>query len=266
MADEAVIDSATPEVAPVASETVATSQRPSKMEFYEKLSADAEAVGADKATEKADPKDPSVQAEKPKQDVKAPDTKKLTIDELAKKKGWDEERKGKELEWDRRVRVLTAQKKSQAEAHARDMQNLQKQMQELQAKFDGKANETPKAKRENFVSDEEWIEHQVKTGATEATQKQMQEFQRQQEERQVQEQEQQAFKQGWTAKVESNFDSPEDKAEFIQLVQETPDTLHKGIHEFIQNSDVGPRMLHAMLLRPDYVEALNKMPESVRTA
>jgi hypothetical protein len=83
---------------------------------------------------------------------------------------------------------------------------------------------------------------------------------------QEQEQAQQAFRQHWTTMVESNFGSPEDKAEFIQLVQNTPDTLNKGIHEFIQNSDVGPRMLHAMLLRPDYVEALNKMPESVRTA
>jgi hypothetical protein len=265
MADEAVLDSVAPVATPVAPELTATSQKPTKMDFYEKLSADAEAVGAEKVTKPVENKEPSVPIEKTEKDVKAPDTR-PTIDELAKKKGWTDERKKQEFEWDRRVRVLTAQKKSQADAHARDMQEMRKQLQDLQDKIEGHGKEQPKAKRENFVSDEEWIDHRIKTGTEEITQKQMQDYQRQQTERQEQEQAQQAFRQNWTTIVESNFGSPEDKAEFIHLVQNTPDTLNKGIHEFIQNSDVGPRMLHAMLLRPDYVEALNKMPESVRTA
>ena len=265
MADEAVFDSAPVADAPIGNDSSPTPQTTDKLAFYQKLSDDADAAGTAKAKAAEEVKEPAVQAEKPNKDAKVPGTR-PTIDELAKKKGWSDERKGQELEWDRRVRVLTAQKKSQADAHARDMQDMRRQMQEMQAKIEGKGKEQPKAKRENFVSDEEWISHQIKSGTEEHTTKQIQEMQRQQHEQQEQQQALQTFKQGWTAKVESNFENPADKAEFIQLVQETPDTLHKGIHEFLQNSEVGPRMLHTMLLRPDYVEALNKMPESVRTA
>ncbi len=264
MADEVVLEVAQ-EATPVAPEMTATSQKPSKMEFYQKLSDDADAVGAEKAKAQVEVKEPSVQVETPKNDAKAPSTR-PTIDELAKKKGWSDERKTQELEWDRRVRVLTAQKKTQAEAHNRDMANMQRMLQELQDKVEGKGKEQPKAKRENFVSDEEWINHQIKTGTEETTSRHMQELQRKQEEEQAHSQALNTFRQNWTTKVDSNFDNADDKAEFIQLVQGTPDNLHKGIHEFLQNSEVGPRMLHAMLLRPDYVEALNNMPDSVRTA
>lgn len=189
--------------------------------------------------------------------------KKPTIDELAKKKGWSEERKQKELDWERRERVMTARNKTQAEAHAREMEATRKELAELRAKIEGK-HEKPKLKRENFVSDEEYLETLAERKAEEKLAAQMQGYQKQSYENQVRQEAQQEFKRGWTSKVHNNFRDESERREFVAMVEETPDNLHQEIHEFVQNSDVGPRMLHVMLQRPEYIDALNQLPASVR--
>lgn len=164
-----------------------------------------------------------------------------------------------------RVRVLTAQKKRQAEAHQRELQAVQAQLAELRAKVEGSGKvDKPVLKRENFATDEDYVAHIAEEKAQELFQKQMADYQKQQQELQQAQSNDGAFKQSWAQKVNANFPDPRERQEFIDLLDGAPDTLAPDVHEFVQHSDVGARMLKTILASAELHDALMNVPASVR--
>ncbi len=167
-------------------------------------------------------------------------------------------------DWQRRINTLTAREKAQAEKHAKEIDDMRTKYEELSAKVSAK--EKPKLERKNFANDEEWIDHVATEKANKFIEKRLNERDKLELEHAQKQEEQQRFQSSWDERLKANYPNPELVSEFTELVNSTPDNLHQDIHDFVRYSQVGPRMLHAMLLRPDYLQELNRLPSSVRTA
>lgn len=130
-----------------------------------------------------------------------------------------------------------------------------------------KHKEMPKYKRDNFVTEEEYDEYNDKR--TESM------FNKQLTERKERElldakrmAEDEAFNNNWQEKVNSNFEGDQEGyAEFAQLIKQNSKTIngwHQDIHDYMEATDVGPRMMQVMLIRPDIAEQMSNAKPIVR--
>ena len=171
-------------------------------------------------------------------------------------------KKEKVPDWQRRISVLTAREKSRET----EMQTLRQQVAELsRAKEEGQKEQPKKLSRENYLSDAEYLENLAEQKAEEKLNSRLQKMQSESEATRNSEAAHKEFRQGWLQKIESNFPNPEDRQEFGELLKGAKDDLHTDIHDFMQNSDVGPRILKTLRLHPEFADALNKLPASVRS-
>lgn len=193
---------------------------------------------------------------------------KVNVEKVEAEKPKPQEPKQKR-EWTKedqhRVDVVTAQKKRQAEAHQRELQAVRDEMNALREEIKGKSKPAePEFKRENFASDEEYIDHRAEVKAKAATKAAIEEFQQQQRKQAQEQQDNGQFRNSWTAKVNANFPDANERAEFVRMLDGAPDTLTPDVHEFVQFSDVGAKMLKAILGSPGMHDALMSAPASVR--
>lgn len=160
-------------------------------------------------------------------------------------------------DWQRRINTLTRKNKS----YESEMEALRREIQSLkQPKV-----EQPKLTRDNFLTDDEWIDYKAELKARDVINKQMSEASQMRAERDSQYAQEQGFKQNWNQKVASNFaDDQEGLSQLNELLHDAEDNMHQDIHDYIEDSPIGPRMLHVLLLRPDLVERYNQMKSVTR--
>lgn len=224
----------------------------SKYSDYYALNKESDGAGSPEGAN--EPTDPSIEGVKP--GAKAPDAKESPAQADPQPK------KEKVPDWQRRISVLTAREKSQAA----EMQELRRQVAELsRSRTEGQVQQPKKLARENFLSDEEYLDHVADFKAEEKLNTKIQELQKQGEVSRESEAAHREFRSSWLQKVQSNFPREEDRREFGELLRGAKDNLHQDIHDFMQNSDVGPKMLRVLREYPDFAEALNKLPSSVRS-
>jgi hypothetical protein len=157
--------------------------------------------------------------------------------------------------WQKRIDKQTAKIK-QLEAQLAEIQNVKANQKEL-----------PKYKRENFVSDDEYeqyrdqqLEANVNKKFTETQEKQIIEAKRAAEE--------EAFNTTWQEKVKHNFDGDQEGyTEFAGLIRQNATAMskwHQDIHDFMEGTDYGPRMMQVLFYRPDIIEQINTAKPIVR--
>lgn len=73
-----------------------------------------------------------------------------------------------------------------------------------------------------------------------------------------------AFATTWTERVRSNFKTPEQQQQFVQLVSQSKVDLDDGVQEYIDNSELGPTILAALVQRPDIVARLSTLPNTIK--
>ena len=149
--------------------------------------------------------------------------------------------------WQKRIDKQTAK-----------IRNLETQLAELQkAKVPEK--DLQKYKRENFVSDEEFEAHKDKLDDQRISSKLIAEKEKDlmAEKNSAQEE---AFAISWQGKVDDNFEGdPEGRAELSAEIQKQAIKIngwHQDIHDYLEGSDVSPRMMQVLLLRPDIVDQI----------
>jgi hypothetical protein len=165
-----------------------------------------------------------------------------------------QEDQGHKSGYDRRIGVLTAREKAANE----QIRALEARLAALETPVQTK----PKLTRDNFLTQEEYDDHRDR----ELTERVRNDLQKESLEGQKKAQEQNAFKSGWVDSVNKLYTTPEKKAAFSDLVRNSPDNLHKDVHEYIRSTEVGPMMLEAFLLRPDFAEQVKAMPSAKRAA
>lgn len=157
--------------------------------------------------------------------------------------------------YDRRIRVLTAREKAANERNAA----LEARLNALEGKL---TPQQPKLTRDNFLTDSEYDAYREKELLGKVTgELQTRESQRQQEEAKQRE-----FKSSWADRVNTIYTDPVRKQAFADLVRESPDNLHSDVHDYVKTSNVGPMMLEAFLMRPDFAEQVSQMPAIKRAA
>jgi len=165
---------------------------------------------------------------------------------------------------DRRIAQLDAQKKAMQAKHDLEMQDLKREFAELKAAMNPKKVEPVKTEKD-FANKAEFDRYQMEQIANKANDERFIAFKKEQEQKLAQEQEVQKFRQDFSQRIHDNFDSQDEISEFNEMLK-VPDSLSKDIHEYIQNSEIGPRMLKFFFLRPDLAQGLERMPVNMRTA
>jgi hypothetical protein len=165
-------------------------------------------------------------------------------------------------DWQRRIDKLTRRNKT----YESELQALRKQVEDLKPK-----QPQQKLTKENFVSEEEYQEHIAKR-VYEQQQEAMSKANAEQyeSERKAMEQ-QQEFAKTWKDKTDRVFaGDKEGREQFENLLREVSSdedfNLHQDIHDYIGDSDIGPRILHVLMLRPDLVERYNSLKPVTRGA
>jgi len=158
--------------------------------------------------------------------------------------------------WQKRINKQTAK-----------IRQLEEQLAAIQ---EGKAKqkEMPRYTRDNFVSEDEYeswkdkaIEEKVNRKFADQQEAQLLQLKAQHEE--------QDFNSNWQERVAHNFDGDaEGYKEFAGLVQQRKGELsnwHQDIHDYMEGTDYGPRMMQVMFMRPDIVDSINHAKPVVRT-
>jgi len=165
---------------------------------------------------------------------------------------------------DRQIAHAVAHKKAMEEQHYREMQDLKRELAEIKAAMTPKKAETVKTEKD-FSSKAEFDRYQMEQIANKANEDRFATFKKEQEAQLEQQHRVQAFRGDWTKRVQENFSTPEEVAEFDSLVRNTHgDPFTKEIHEYMQNQPIGPRMMKFLLLRPDLARQLATEPANIR--
>jgi hypothetical protein len=150
-------------------------------------------------------------------------------------------------DWQRRIDKQTAIiKQQQAE-----MEALKKSLAKP---------EKPKLKEENFLTKEEWIRHEARQEAEEVYNSKLAERDAESQKLYQEQAKQAEFAQSWAQTVQKNFEGDAEALEdFKALVRDPEATEHfaQEIHDFIESTPLGGRMLHVLLHRPDLVDQIN---------
>lgn len=146
----------------------------------------------------------------------------------------------------RRISVLTARAKAAEE----ESRSLKSRLADLEAKV----NQKPELTRDHFRDETAYEAHREQ----QLLEKAQSAFDKRHTEEALARQEQQAFKASWATRSQSLM-APQELQEFAELVQATPDILHEDVHDYIKESEVGPVMLKALLLEPDFAHKLSAM-------
>lgn len=158
--------------------------------------------------------------------------------------------------WQKRINKQTAKIKM-----------LEEQLAAIQEKK-ATQKEMPKYTRENFVSEQEYEDWKDKVTDERVNRK----FTEQQEQQLIQlkqQHEEEDFNNSWQERVAHNFDGDaEGYKEFAGLVQQKKSELskwHQDIHDYMEGTEYGPRMMQVMFYRPDIVDNINRAKPVVRT-
>jgi hypothetical protein len=158
--------------------------------------------------------------------------------------------------WQKRINKQTAKIKM-----------LEEQLAAIQEKK-ATQKEMPKYTRENFVSEQEYEDWKDKVTDERVNRK----FTEQQEQQLIQlkqQHEEEDFNNGWQERVAHNFDGDaEGYKEFAGLVQQKKSELskwHQDIHDYMEGTEYGPRMMQVMFYRSDIVDNINRAKPVVRT-
>ena len=143
---------------------------------------------------------------------------------------------------------------------------LEAQIAELQ-KVKAQEKELPRYKRENFATDEEFEAHQDKIDDQRISSKLITEKEKDLVAAKTSAEEE-AFAINWQGKVENNFEGdPEGRAELATEIQNNAGKIngwHQDIHDYLEGSDVSPRMMQVLLLRPDIVDQIASSKPIIR--
>jgi hypothetical protein len=131
--------------------------------------------------------------------------------------------------------------------------------------------ETPKYKKENFASEDEYIEYIAELKAKELLDKERESYTKQQTQEAEAHQKAQEWQQTWTQTVQDNFkDDPQGLQAFVQKIQnpELTANFSPEIHSYIESAPLGygARLLDALIARPDLVDRVNRAHASIRPA
>jgi len=137
---------------------------------------------------------------------------------------------------------------------------IKQQQAELEAVKKSLKPQKPVMTKDNFVTEQEWIKHEARQEAENVYNAKLAE--RDEESRKVTEQTaaETAFRQGWVETVRQNFEGdPEALADFKAMTKspEATDHFSQDIHDYIESTPLGGRMLHVLLHRDDLVDQIN---------
>ena len=171
-----------------------------------------------------------------------------TNKEPAKEPEQDKKVKQHVPDWQRRIDKQTAiimQQKAELEAVKKSLV---------------KAPEKPEMDKDNFVTEKEWIKHEARLEAEKVYERKLAE--RDDLSRKVYEQQASdtAFKQSWVETVKQNFEGDEEGLEDFKSLTKDPnatDHFSTEIHDYIESTPLGGRLLHVLLHRDDLVDQIN---------
>lgn len=153
-------------------------------------------------------------------------------------------------DWQKRINKQTAIIKRQ-----------EAELAELKKWRESQAQPTkPKLTRDNFVTEEEWIDYKAEQKVKEILAKQQEETAKGQGEAEQKQKEVIEFQRKWANVVRSNFEGDEQgMREFLAKVQdpEITEGMDKDVHDYVESSPVGARLLDVLINRPDLVEQIN---------
>lgn len=141
----------------------------------------------------------------------------------------------------------------------RELQTLKQKYAELEAMQNApKPTEKPKLKRENFVSEEDYISHVAEQKADELMAKKLAEYEERNQTRSTESRESQAVVERIAKKKLEEFASdPDALDEFEELASTAPDNLPDDVHDFVLKSPHGLRILHILFRNPQLVDYFN---------
>jgi hypothetical protein len=153
----------------------------------------------------------------------------------------------------KRIDILTSRNKKLEERLA----NLEKSSETKKVE--------PKLTKDNFINEAEYQEYLIDQKVQERLDK-MSAKQSESQAKQSEEAERsREFQSSWAKRVQTTL-TPIEAQELADLTQDESIDLHDDIHEVISYSDLGPKILRELLLRPEAIKTLNAMPSSIRGA